>query len=119
MSNLAFATALLMHRAIIKICLGNLREIESEMVRERLSSAIMETLLALTIFREEFSGVFVAMFGALLFLKSLHWIVSDRVEYIEVTPSVSVLQHIRIAALMGILLVRGRVHSVCSSAEPQ
>lgn len=37
--------------------LGNLRELEQEMIRERLSSAVMESLLALTIFREEFGPV--------------------------------------------------------------
>lgn len=89
-----------------QLFLGDLRDIEVEMVRERLSSAIMESLLALTVFRDEFGARFVAMFGALVFIKVLHWLVQDRVEYIEVTPSVSRLQHARIACFMGLLLVR-------------
>ncbi len=93
---------------IAQIFLGSLRDIEQELIRERLSSAIMESLLALTIFREEFSGFFVAMFAGLVFVKVLHWLVQDRVDYIEVTPSVSRLQHLRIVSFMSVLLVRRR-----------
>mmetsp|Transcript_27323 Transcript_27323/g.59737 ORF Transcript_27323/g.59737 Transcript_27323/m.59737 type:complete len:775 (+) Transcript_27323:147-2471(+) len=103
--NLAFATALCLHRAVIKIFLGSLRDIEQEMIRERLSSAVMESLLALTIFREEFSSFFVAMFATLVFIKVLHWLVQDRVDYVEVTPSISRLQHLRIVAFMSVLLM--------------
>lgn len=136
--NLAFATALLVHKLVIKasvlvwsppVCmlkllwygmlvvtrdspwlcsqvfLGSLRDIEQEMIRERMSSAIMESLLALTIFREEFSGVFVAMFATLVFVKVLHWLVQDRVDFLEVTPSASRLQHVRIVLFMTALLV--------------
>jgi E3 ubiquitin-protein ligase synoviolin len=46
-----------------------LREIELERVKEKLSSAIMETCLALTIFREEFNIGFVGMFTVLTFVK--------------------------------------------------
>lgn len=75
------------------------------MIRERLSSTVMETLLALTVFREEFSGFFVAMFATLVFIKVLHWLVQDRVDYIEVSPSVSWLHHLRIIAFMTVLVV--------------
>ncbi|KIY93388.1 E3 ubiquitin-protein ligase synoviolin [Monoraphidium neglectum] len=49
--NLSFATALCLYNLVIKVFLGSLREIELERVKEKLSSAIMETCLALTIFR--------------------------------------------------------------------
>lgn len=52
-----------------QVFLGSLRDIEQEMIRERLSSAVMESLLALTIFREEFSAFFVTMFATLVFIK--------------------------------------------------
>ncbi|KAJ9510901.1 hypothetical protein QJQ45_027686, partial [Haematococcus lacustris] len=103
--NLLFATALLLHRAVIKIFLGSLRDIEQEMIKEKLSSAVMESLLALTVFREEFGAFFVAMFSSLVFVKVLHWLVQNRVDYIEVTPTVSRLQHIRIISFMSVLLV--------------
>ncbi|KAL6757438.1 hypothetical protein V8C86DRAFT_3013956 [Haematococcus lacustris] len=103
--NLLFATALLLHRAVIKIFLGSLRDIEQEMIKEKLSSAVMESLLALTVFREEFGAFFVAMFSSLVFVKVLHWLVQNRVDYIEVTPTVSRLQHIRIISFMSVLLM--------------
>lgn len=53
----------------LQIFLGTLRDIENEMIRERLASATMESLLALTIFREEFSAFFMAMFASLIFVK--------------------------------------------------
>lgn len=53
----------------VQIFLGTLREIELERVKEKLSSAIMETCLALTIFREEFNIGFVGMFTVLTFVK--------------------------------------------------
>jgi E3 ubiquitin-protein ligase synoviolin len=52
-----------------QVFLGTLREIELERVKEKLSSAIMETCLALTIFREEFNMGFVGMFMVLTFVK--------------------------------------------------
>eukprot|EP00877_Chromochloris_zofingiensis_P001514 jgi/Chrzof1/11363/Cz05g34030.t1 len=102
--NLTFAAALCMYNIIIKVFLGNLREIELERVKEKLSSAIMETCLALTIFREEFNMAFVAMFTILTFVKVFHWLVQDRVDYIEVTPTVSRVQHLRIMSFMCALL---------------
>lgn len=58
----------------------------------------MESLLALTIFREEFGAFFVTMFGLLIFVKVLHWLVQDRVELLEVTPTISLVQHFRLVS---------------------
>eukprot|EP00775_Hariotina_reticulata_P002990 gene2990-3273_t len=102
--NLSFAMALCMYNLVIKVFLGTLREIELERVKEKLSSAIMETCFALTIFREEFNMSFVGMFTILTFVKVFHWLVQDRVDYIEVTPSVSRLAHVRIVSFLLVLL---------------
>jgi hypothetical protein len=42
------------------------------------------------------------------FLQVFHWLVEDRVDYIEVTPSVSRLAHVRIVSFLLVLLVRIR-----------
>lgn len=42
-----------------------------------------ETLLALTIFKDEFESSFVLLFVSLLFLKVFHWLASDRVEMVR------------------------------------
>lgn len=104
MANMAFSWALVFYNVMTKVFLGTLRESEVERINERISQAIMETCLAMTIFREEFNMSFVAMFTILTFIKVYHWLLQDRVDYIETTPAVSRLHHVRIVAFMGVLL---------------
>ena len=52
-------------------------------------------ILNLAFFRDDFSPKFVALFSLLLFLKSFHWLAEDRVDYMERSPSISLLFHIR------------------------
>ena len=47
-----------------------------------------------------------SMFIILSFVKIFHWLVQDRVDFIETTPNVTRLQHIRIVAFTLVLLVR-------------
>ncbi len=46
------------------------------------------------------------MFVILSFVKIFHWLVQDRVDFVETTPNVSRLQHLRIATFALVLLVR-------------
>ncbi len=62
----------------LQIFLGALREAEVERVNQRISQAIIETCLAMTIFRDEFNVKFVALFTILSFIKVFHWLVQDR-----------------------------------------
>lgn len=91
---------------VLQVFLGTLRESEVERINDRISQAVMETCLAMTIFRDEFNVEFVAMFVILTFVKVFHWLVQDRVDYIETTPTVSRLHHLRIVSFMNLLLVR-------------
>ncbi|KAK6133646.1 hypothetical protein DH2020_032556 [Rehmannia glutinosa] len=88
-----------------KIFLGSLREAEVERLNEQAWREVMEILFAITIFRQDFSVSFIAMVTALLLIKALHWLARKRVEYIETTPSVPKLSHIRIVSFMGFLLL--------------
>ncbi|KAK6116438.1 hypothetical protein DH2020_049900 [Rehmannia glutinosa] len=88
-----------------KIFLGSLREAEVERLNEQAWREVMEILFAITIFRQDFSVSFIAMVTALLLIKALHWLAQKRVEYIETTPSVPKLSHIRIVSFMGFLLL--------------
>ena len=54
---------------LLQVFLGRLRESEMERLHERISSAVMETCLAMTIFREDFNVESVAMFVMLTFVK--------------------------------------------------
>ena len=92
----------------MQVFLGQLRDSEVERINERISQAVMETCLAMTIFREEFNVGFVAMFTILTFIKVFHWLVQDRVDFIETTPQVSRLNHIRVISFMFLLLVTSK-----------
>ncbi|KAK9095607.1 hypothetical protein Scep_027076 [Stephania cephalantha] len=87
-----------------RLFLGSLREAEVERLNEQSWREVMEILFAITIFRQDFSVTFLAMVTALLLIKALHWLAQKRVEYIETTPSVPTLSHIRIISFMGFLL---------------
>lgn len=50
---------------------------------ERLWIFLTESLLALTIFREDFSATFLMFYGVLVFLKCFHWVSGDRVDYVS------------------------------------
>ncbi|KAL4296546.1 hypothetical protein GQ457_12G026870 [Hibiscus cannabinus] len=88
-----------------RVFLGSLREAEVERLNEQSWREVMEILFAITIFRQEFSVSFLAMVTALLLIKALHWLAQKRVEYIETTPSVSKLAHVRIVSFLGFLLL--------------
>lgn len=53
---------------------------------------VTESLLAFTIFRDEFDIPFAIMFGFLLFVKCFHWLMSDRMESASGFRSVASLQ---------------------------
>ncbi|KAI3467283.1 hypothetical protein Pfo_023946 [Paulownia fortunei] len=88
-----------------KVFLGSLREAEVERLNEQSWREVVEILFAITIFRLDFSVTFLAMVTALLLIKALHWLAQKRVEYIETTPAVPMLSHIRIVSFMGFLLL--------------
>ena len=87
------------------VFLGSLREAEVERLNEQSWREVLEILFAITIFRKDFSITFLAMVTALLLIKALHWLVQKRVDYIEITPSVPMLSHIRIVSFLGFLLI--------------
>ncbi|EEF42344.1 protein binding protein, putative [Ricinus communis] len=88
-----------------RVFLGSLREAEVERLNEQSWREVMEILFAITIFRQDFSVTFLAMVTALLLIKALHWLAQKRVEYIETTPTVPMLSHIRIVSFLGFLLL--------------
>lgn len=59
---------------------------------ERSWYAVTETCLAFTVFRDDFSPRFVALFTLLLFLKCFHWLAEDRVDFVSWTWLVGSLE---------------------------
>lgn len=94
---------LMLGKLMRKIFLGTLRAAEFEHLMERFWYALTETCLAFTVFRDDFNPKFIALFTVLLFLKSFHWLVEDRVDYMERSPVISWIFHVRVAGLLSVL----------------
>lgn len=67
---------------------------------ERSWYTVTETCLAFTVFRDDFSPRFVAQFTLLLFLKCFHWLAEDRIDYMERSPLLTWLFHVRAVLLL-------------------
>ncbi|CAB3245815.1 unnamed protein product [Arctia plantaginis] len=99
----AFILVLLVGKLLRKIFFGQLRPAEFEHLIERSWYAITETCLAFTVFRDDFNPKFIALFTLLLFLKAFHWLAEDRVDYMERSPVIGWLFHVRILTLLLLL----------------
>uniref|UniRef100_A0A4W3HDE5 Synovial apoptosis inhibitor 1, synoviolin n=1 Tax=Callorhinchus milii TaxID=7868 RepID=A0A4W3HDE5_CALMI len=99
----AFVLVFLIGKFMRKVFFGQLRAAEMEHLIERSWYAVTETCLAFTVFRDDFSPRFVALFTLLLFLKCFHWLAEDRVDFMERSPNISWLFHFRVASLVGLL----------------
>ncbi|XP_012230087.1 E3 ubiquitin-protein ligase synoviolin A [Linepithema humile] len=98
-----FILAFMINAFLRKIFFGSLRAAELEHLVEKVWYAVTETCLAFTVFRDDFSPKFIALFTLLLFLKSFHWLAEDRVDYMERSPVITWLFHLRVATLLGLL----------------
>ncbi|KIL68928.1 hypothetical protein M378DRAFT_184790 [Amanita muscaria Koide BX008] len=105
LANFGFLVALLSGHLVQRLFFGVLRPIEVERLYDRLWFFITESLLAFTIFRDEFDIPFALMFGFLLFVKSFHWLASDRIEWMDQVPypGPPLLFHIRMSTLFAIM----------------
>ncbi|RZF43216.1 hypothetical protein LSTR_LSTR009020 [Laodelphax striatellus] len=99
----AFILVMLTGKLMGKVFFGELRAAELEHLMERAWYAMTETCLAFTVFRDDFSPKFVALFTVLLFLKSFHWLAEDRVDYMERSPIIIRLFHLRVISLLAML----------------
>lgn len=114
----AFVLVFLLGKFMRKVFFGQLRAAEMEHLIERSWYAVTETCLAFTVFRDDFSPRFVALFTLLLFLKCFHWLAEDRVDFMERSPNISWVFHFRVLSLMSLLgildflFVNHAVHSI-------
>ncbi|KAH0949722.1 hypothetical protein HN011_001063 [Eciton burchellii] len=98
-----FILAFMINAFLRKIFFGTLRAAELEHLVEKVWYAVTETCLAFTVFRDDFSPKFIALFTLLLFLKSFHWLAEDRVDYMERSPVITWLFHLRVGTLLSLL----------------
>ena len=62
-----------------------------------------ETFLIMTIFRDEFNSKYILMFTGQFLVKVFHWVAADRIDYMDQTPTLSGLFHLRISVLLVLL----------------
>jgi E3 ubiquitin-protein ligase synoviolin len=85
--NAVLALSLVTARIIKSIYFGTLRPTEIEVLVEKAKYSIIDTCLALTIFRNDFNARLLMQFGFLIFMKLLHRLARARMEYMEqITP---------------------------------
>ncbi|KAJ4990788.1 hypothetical protein SVAN01_03797 [Stagonosporopsis vannaccii] len=104
---------------------GPLRPIETEQLYDKAWFAVSETLLAMTIFRDDIGLWFFAMFLCLLAGKVWQWIGEGRVEFLEQQPPANPrLFHTRLASSLlfsvffDVFMTQYCVSSILSASRP-
>jgi len=85
MGNACICMTLCCFQFIVYLFLGGLRNVEQEAIGDGLRWGLMETCLAITIFRQEVDRHMVFLFLTLVLAKSLHWAVEYRGLHLQQT----------------------------------
>ena len=100
--NFLFVAACAIGLVLKKMFLGSGGYEDVEAVfSDHLKSTLIDTLLMLTIFREDINARFIALFTALLFAKTFHWLADMKVEKImQATATFTWFSYVRLASLL-------------------
>lgn len=123
--NLALIAAVGCGYGLQRLLYGPLRPIETEQLYDKAWFAVSETLLAMTIFRDDIGVWFFAMFLCLLGGKVWQWIGEGRVEFLEQQPPANPrLFHARLSTslvlsvLFDAFMVRYCLRTILQDARP-
>uniref|UniRef100_A0A7S1TGM3 RING-type E3 ubiquitin transferase n=2 Tax=Compsopogon caeruleus TaxID=31354 RepID=A0A7S1TGM3_9RHOD len=108
LGNVYLATVVLVGKMVQWIFLGQLRFRETERLQIRMREAVVETCLAMSVFkfdRTDFDARFLLFLSILLFMKTFHWLAKDRVDFMEEQPLVPLRSHLRLTFLLLTFLV--------------
>ncbi|CAG5146947.1 uncharacterized protein ALTATR162_LOCUS1959 [Alternaria atra] len=104
---------------------GPLRPIETEQLYDKAWFAVSETLLAMTIFRDDIGMWFFAMFLCLLAGKVWQWIGEGRVEFLEQQPPANpklfhtrLMSSLLLSVAFDIFMMQYCIDSILSEARP-
>jgi E3 ubiquitin-protein ligase synoviolin len=104
---------------------GALRPIETEQLYDKAWFAVSETLLAMTIFRDDIGMWFFAMFLCLLAGKVWQWIGEGRVEFLEQQPPANpklfhtrLMSSLLLSVAFDIFMMQYCIDSILSDARP-
>ncbi|KAJ1654367.1 hypothetical protein IWQ61_005696 [Dispira simplex] len=103
LANMALFLTILTGKFMQRVFFGSLRAIEVEHLYERGWFAITETCLALTAFRDEYNTQTFFLLLTLMFSKVFHWLLEDRVGYMEQAPVLGWVFHVRTVAMTVLL----------------
>jgi E3 ubiquitin-protein ligase synoviolin len=108
-----------------RIFYGPLRPIETEQLYDKAWFAVSETLLAMTIFRDDIGMWFFAMFLCLLAGKVWQWIGEGRVEFLEQQPPANpklfhsrLMSSLLLSVAFDIFMMQYCIDSILSEARP-
>ncbi|KAF2466803.1 uncharacterized protein BDR25DRAFT_306002 [Lindgomyces ingoldianus] len=123
--NLALIITASIGYGLQRLFYGHLRPIETEQLYDKAWFAVSETLLAMTIFRDDIGPWFFAMFLCLLGGKVWQWIGEGRVEFLEQQPPANPrLFHTRLMSSLllsvgfDIFMMQYCVDSILQDARP-
>ncbi|KAF3004813.1 E3 ubiquitin-protein ligase hrd1 [Curvularia kusanoi] len=123
--NLMLIVAASVGYGLQRLLYGPLRPIETEQLYDKAWFAVSETLLAMTIFRDDIGLWFFTMFLCLLAGKVWQWIGEGRVEFLEQQPPANPrLFHARLASSLtlsvffDVFMTQYCVSSILSAARP-
>ncbi|OCK99497.1 uncharacterized protein K441DRAFT_653043 [Cenococcum geophilum 1.58] len=123
--NLALICTISFGYGLQRLLYGPLRPIETEQLYDKAWFAVSETLLAMTIFRDDIGVWFFVMFLCLLGGKVWQWIGEGRVEILEQQPPANPrLFHARLSAslvlsvIFDILMMRHCIDTILQEARP-
>eukprot|EP01083_Nonionella_stella_P283828 966115_1 len=98
--NFLFMLLVVMGQLAKDLFFGTLNNDEVHQVIDNSKWAVIDTCLAVTIFREDLDSVVLFMFVTLMFTKAFHWVATMRVEGIGLVRQFTVGMHIRLAGLL-------------------
>ncbi len=123
--NLMLIVAMSVGYGLQRLFYGPLRAIETEQLYDKAWFAVSETLLAMTIFRDDIGMWFFTMFFCLLAGKVWQWIGEGRVEFLEQQPPANPkLFHARLASSLllsvafDVFMVQYCIDSILSDVRP-
>lgn len=99
----AFLLVWMFAQLLKNIFFGALRAVEVEQLIEKSWFAVLETFILLAGFHQDLSVGFVAVVTILFVVKSFHSLASDRVDFMERSPLITALFHLRIVSILFIL----------------
>ncbi|KAJ1892179.1 E3 ubiquitin-protein ligase hrd1 [Kickxella alabastrina] len=105
LANMGLLLTILLGKLLVRVFFGQLRAVEVERLYEQGWLSITETLLALAVLRDQFDVATLSMFVFLLFCKIFHWMLEDRIGFMEQQTRLTALFFVRTLSLSAILAV--------------